>query len=238
VAALVQADRQERRSPLRLADNPRAVDTYRDGAREMTRLGTVAAIAALLTAAYAPAAQAAASRDVTADPLVQRDLALAVAYWTAARPDLTTPCSPEQVFVQTLAPGVGNGGIAQAGVNIWAETALGSCEIDISKFAWREIRTAPKMGGKYGVCTVVFHGDTGTCATQGYSQYDVCVRVAHEYAHTLGLGDLAGGPEILNQNAAGGDPLCTLAYSPTRLTHFAIGWLLLHRLAPVGLVSS
>jgi hypothetical protein len=47
-------------------------------------------------------------------------------------------------------------------------------------------------------------------------------------AHILGLGDTAEGPAILNQQAAGGDPICSRTFFLHRLGHAAKRWLRSH----------
>jgi hypothetical protein len=173
-------------------------------------IAAAAALASLALAATAAVTQA-APVNVTANPAIARDLTLAAAFWDARRPDLAPLCAV-QVYVGRTVLGVGNDGQVVPAVDVWAQTALGGCQIVLSAAAWSEARSAPPIGGRYGVCTIVWHGSTGTCETSGWSQFDVCNRIAHEYAHTLGLGDTAHGPRILNQSATGGDPVCAAAY--------------------------
>jgi hypothetical protein len=178
------------------------------------------------------AVRAQARIDVTANPTVRRDLAFAVQFWQFERPDLTARCAPERVVFTRMSNGVGNeGGFVPASI-VWAQTRLRDCEILISRAALTEIEHAPTIGGRYGICTIVWHGSTGTCSTNGYSQLDVCIRIAHEYAHTLGLGDTTHGPAILNQAATGGDPICSLAYDPHHLSRSASDWLSAHGINP------
>jgi hypothetical protein len=194
----------------------------------------IAAVGAAPSAALATSAQAAVRAastpvDVTANPVVRRDLALAEQFWLLERPDLAPPCGRASVVLaRQLDAAVGNDGTSVGASAVWAETRLGNCQITIGRAAWKEIRHAPAVGGKYGVCTVVWRGSTGICTTNGWSQYDVCVRIAHEYAHILGLADTAEGPAILNQQAAGGDPICSRTFFPHRLGHAAKRWLRSH----------
>ena len=177
----------------------------------MPRTRAVAATLAIVALAATPAVTQAAPVNVTANPAIARDLRLAATFWGARRPRLRPVCAV-QVYVGRTVRGVGNDGQLIAAADVWAQTALGGCRIVLSAAAWSEAKSSPRIGGRYGVCTIVWHGSTGTCETSGWSQFDVCNRIAHEYAHTLGLGDTAHGPRILNQAATGGDPVCAAAY--------------------------
>ena len=152
-----------------------------------------ALIAAVLAGLAIPASASAA--DVTADHAVQRDLALAATFWAVEQPTLTSPCSSEQVLVTQMQDGTGVDGALVPAADVWAETALGSCTIDIAPVAWA-------LGSS---------GDSGTSNM-------LCVLVAHEYGHTLGLPDTEAVPMMSGSWGRRDDPLCDRAVYGWRWT--------------------
>jgi hypothetical protein len=147
--------------------------------------------------------------DVTANRVVQRDLALAATYWRAIYPSLRAPCSPERVLITPMIDAAGNDGTNVPASLIWAETALDQCTIDISGSMWRSLQsTNPAM------------------------EYAICTTFGHEYAHTLGMPDASQSPgQMLNANPnVRRDPLCSrMAYG--RVSLAAHEWLVGHGLA-------
>jgi hypothetical protein len=151
------------------------------------------ALAAAVAIVVPSVAQAAAAgnptTDVTAMQVVQRDLTLAATYWQTAQPSLSAPCA-ERVLLAPMLDATGNDGAVIAAKDIWAETDLGGCTIDISGSMWQAI-----------------------LSQNAYEQYAVCTTIAHELAHTLGLADSAKSPgQMLNQDPGPRrDPLCRRA---------------------------
>ena len=150
-------------------------------------------IAAVLAGLTIPAPASAA--DVTANPAVQRDLALAATFWAVEQPALTSPCVSEQVLVTQMQDGIGVDGALVPAADVWAETALGSCTIDIAPVAWA-------LGSS---------GDSGTSNM-------LCILVAHEYGHTLGLADTEAIPMMSGSWGRRDDPLCDQAIYGWRWT--------------------
>jgi hypothetical protein len=150
-------------------------------------------IAALLTGLTITANASAA--DVTADHAVQRDLALAATFWAVEQPALASPCVSDAVLVTSMQDGIGDEGALVPAADVWAETALGSCTINIAPVAWA-------LGSS---------GDSGT-------SYMLCILVAHEYGHTLGLPDTEAIPMMSNSWGRRDDPLCDQAVYGWRWT--------------------
>ena len=150
-------------------------------------------LVALLVGLAVPAS--ASASDVTSVARVQRDLALAAAFWTVEQPALVSPCASDQVFVTAMADGTGDGGALVPAADVWAETALGSCSIDVAPVAWA-------LGAS---------GDSGTSEM-------FCVLIAHEYGHTLGLPDTESIPMMSSSWARRDDPLCDQAVYGWRWT--------------------
>jgi hypothetical protein len=119
--------------------------------------------------------------DVSSAPVIARDLRLAAEYWHA------TPCTAVSVIVGPMAPAQGNDGVVIPGSEIWAETALYSCTINISLSMWQAAQSADPAA-KYAVCTTF----------------------AHELGHSLGLADSASSPgNMMDASPVGRrDPLC------------------------------
>jgi hypothetical protein len=150
-------------------------------------------LVALLVGLAVPAS--ASASDVTSVARVQRDLALAAAFWTVEQPTLVSPCVSNQVFVTAMADGTGDGGALVPAADVWAETALGSCSIDVAPVAWA-------LGAS---------GDSGTSEM-------FCVLIAHEYGHTLGLPDSESISMMSSSWARRDDPLCDQAVYGWRWT--------------------
>ena len=123
--------------------------------------------------------------DVTALGLVQRDLRLAAEFWAIEQPQLSSPCLSDQVVVTTMVDGVGDNGQIIPASNVWAETGLGGCTIDIAPVAWAL-------------------GSSGNSNTS----FMMCVLIAHEYGHTLGLPDSEDVPMMSSDWGRRDDPLC------------------------------
>ena len=123
--------------------------------------------------------------DVTQLRLVQRDLRLASEYWAIEQPTLRSPCLVSQVVVTTMIDGVGDNGTVIPASDVWAETQLGGCQIDIAPVAWALGRS----------------GNSNT-------SFMMCVLIAHEYGHTLGLPDSEAQPMMSNNWGRRDDPLC------------------------------
>ena len=147
--------------------------------------------------------------DVTAAPLVQRDLALAERYWAIEEPGLAAPCAPEQVVVAPMAPATGNDGVTLPAATVWAETDLSSCVIDISRSMWRAMHARARADRRAA-----------------------CAMFAHEYGHTLGLADTASVPILNMDSTRQDDPLCARAVGGWRRTSAPDRiWLALNNLA-------
>jgi hypothetical protein len=123
--------------------------------------------------------------DVTAMALVQRDLRLASEYWAIEEPQLVSPCLFDQVIVTQMIDGVGDNGTIIPASDVWAETQLGGCAIDIAPAAWA----------------------LGTSGNSNTS-FMMCVLIAHEYGHTLGLPDSEGVAMMSSDWGRRDDPLC------------------------------
>ncbi|HEY1775621.1 MAG TPA: hypothetical protein VGG41_05610 [Solirubrobacteraceae bacterium] len=153
-----------------------------------------APIAILMLALALPAAAGATATtaplltnvtDVTSTHAVQRDLRLASEYWAIEQPTLQSPCVANQVIVTGMIDGVGDNGQIIPASDVWAETELGGCTIDVAPIAWA----------------------TGTSGNSN-TTFMMCVLIAHEYGHTLGLPDSEGVPMMSNNWSRRDDPLC------------------------------
>jgi hypothetical protein len=170
--------------------------------------------AAIVVGLAVPAISSAAgpgnpTTDVTAINVVQRDLGLAATYWRAVNPSLNAPCTRERVLVTPMTDAMGNDGTNVPASDIWAETALDQCTIDISGSMWQALQ-----------------------ATDPTTEYAVCTTFAHELAHTLGMPDASQSPGgMLNASPnARHDPLCSrMAYG--HVSPAAHEWLVEHGLA-------
>jgi hypothetical protein len=175
-------------------------------------------VLALLALAATPAIAAAdvtdtapvAAVDVTATAVVQRDLALAETFWQVEQPTLAAPCPTEQVMVQPMSDGYGDNGVIVPAANVWAGTVVGQCTIYVSPSMW----VAATLGDRA-------------------DQYSVCIAFAHEYGHTLGLGDTEAIPMMgASDWARRDDPLCAqLVYGWRGSSHPDHEWLAANRLA-------
>lgn len=150
-------------------------------------------IAAVVVGLALPAS--ASASNVTAAPAVQRDLALAASFWAVEQPTLTSPCASDQVLVTPMQDGIGDNGMIVPAADVWAETSLGSCTIDLAAVAWA-------LGTS---------GDSNT-------SYMLCVLIAHEYGHTLGLPDSESIAMMSSSWSRRDDPLCDRAVYGWRWT--------------------
>jgi hypothetical protein len=151
-------------------------------------------IAALLTLLAVPAGAGATGvavpasangGDVTSLALVQKDLRLASEFWAIERPALASPCLSDDVLVTSMQDGIGDNGQIVLASDVWAETGLGSCTINVAPVAWAL-------------------GSSGNSNTS----YMMCVLIAHEYGHTLGLPDTEAIPMMSSDWGRRDDPLC------------------------------
>ena len=133
-----------------------------------------ASVLAFLTALAVPAI--AQARDVTDTPIVQRDLAIAVAYWHRMLPGVTH--GPVTVTVARMLPAEGPNGVMYAPEDIEAETVAGASLITLSPQTWANMtKPAP-------------HHET----VNGRTLRAISVRVViHEFGHVLGLDDVPEG---------------------------------------------
>jgi len=162
-------------------------------------------LAALVLGLAFPAGAGAA--DVSTNRVVERDLALASTFWAVEEPTLVSPCVSDQVLVTAMADGIGDDGTLVPAADVWAETALGSCTIDIAPVAWA----------------------LGTSGDSGTSEM-LCVLIAHEYGHTLGLPDTESIPMMSASWARRDDPLCDRAVHGWRWTlHKDRAWIAANR---------
>jgi hypothetical protein len=133
--------------------------------------------------------------DVSSLSAVQRDLRLAQEFWAIEQPSLSTPCLADQVLVTPMQDGIGDNGAIVAASDVWAETGLGSCTIDVAPVAWAL-------------------GISGASNTS----FMLCVLIAHEYGHTLGLPDTESIGMMSSNWARRDDPLCDRAVYGWRWT--------------------
>ena len=164
-------------------------------------------VLALLALGATPAL---ASVDVTATPIVQRDLALAVTFWQIEQPTLTSPCASEQVVVQPMGDGYGDNGVIVPAAQVWAGTVVGQCTIYVSPAMWAAAGMSDRA-----------------------DQYSVCIAFAHEYGHTLGLGDTEAIPMMgASDWSRRDDPLCSqFVYGWGGSSHPDHAWLAANHLA-------
>jgi hypothetical protein len=166
---------------------------------------TAATVLAALTLSAQPAA--ATTVDETATPFVQRDLAIAVSYWRTTAPATAPACGAESVLLAPMVSATGNDGASVSANRAWAETGLGSCTITLSPSLWRYAQYRAKN-----------------------VRYTVCVVLAHEYGHTIGLSDTSA-PGAMNESVTT-NPLCGLRILGwARLGFAARRWLLANHYA-------
>jgi hypothetical protein len=168
----------------------------------MKRFASTAALLLVLAvpataSATAPATPASVNgtTDVSALAVVQRDLRLAQEFWAIEQPSLSTPCLADQVLVTPMQDGIGDNDTIVLASDVWAETGLGSCTIDVAPVAWA-------LGTS---------GDSNT-------SFMLCVLIAHEYGHTLGLPDTESIGMMSSNWARRDDPLCDRAVYGWRWT--------------------
>ena len=163
-----------------------------------------APIAVLLLALALPAVAGASgsaappltsTTEVTSLRLVQRDLRLASEYWAIEQPTLHSPCVVNQVIVTEMIDGVGDNGQLIPASDVWAETDLGGCTIDVAPVAW----------------ALGISGNSNTT-------FMMCVLIAHEYGHTLGLPDSESVSMMSSNWGRRDDPLCDRAVYGWRWT--------------------
>lgn len=152
------------------------------------RRAALIALAALALATPAYAANAGnPTTDVTTTTTIQHYLTLAQDYW--ATQNETLPCV-ERVLITPMTAATGNNGAVIPTTDVWAETVLNQCTIDISANLWNTI-------------------------TQRQDTYAVCTTFSHEMGHSLGLPDTPG-PGMMNQNPSKRrDYFCSQAYKRT-----------------------
>jgi hypothetical protein len=172
------------------------------GEASMKRFASTAALILVLAVpatatATAPATPASVNgtTDVSSMAVVQRDLRLAREFWAIEQPSLSTPCLADQVLVTPMQDGIGDNDTIVLASDVWAETGLGSCTIDVAPVAWA-------LGTS---------GDSNT-------SFMLCVLIAHEYGHTLGLPDTESIGMMSSNWARRDDPLCDRAVNGWRWT--------------------
>ena len=133
-------------------------------------------------------AAAGGQTNVSTARVIKRDLRLASEFWAIEQPALSSPCLSDQVTVTQMEDGIGDNGTIVPAADVWAETALSSCTIDVAPVAWAL-------------------GTSGNSNTN----YMLCVLIAHEYGHTLGLADSEMFPMMSSDWARRDDPLCDRA---------------------------
>jgi hypothetical protein len=144
---------------------------------------------------------------VTSLGLVQRDLRLASEFWAIEQPTLSSPCLADQVIVTSMVDGVGDNGQIIPASDVWAETQLGGCTINIAPVAWA----------------------LGTSGNSNTS-FMMCVLIAHEYGHTLGLPDTESVAMMSSDWGRRDDPLCDRAVYGWKWTlHRDREWLAAYR---------
>jgi hypothetical protein len=143
----------------------------------------------------ATSAAAPGQGNVSTARVIKRDLRLASEFWAIEQPTLNSPCLSDQVMVTQMQDGIGDNGTIVPAADVWAETALSSCTIDVAPVAWAL-------------------GTSGNSNTN----YMLCVLIAHEYGHTLGLADSEMFPMMSSDWARRDDPLCDRAVYGWRWT--------------------
>jgi hypothetical protein len=168
----------------------------------MKRFASTAALILVLAvpataSATAPATPASVNgtTDVSSVAVVQRDLRLAQEFWAIERPSLSTPCLADQVLVTSMQDGIGDDDTIVLASDVWAETGLSSCTINVAPVAWA-------LGTS---------GDSST-------SFMLCILIAHEYGHTLGLPDTESIGMMSDNWARRDDPLCDRAVNGWRWT--------------------
>ena len=178
----------------------------------------LAIFAGLVTLAHANPPHPPPTMNVTNNPTIQAYLHLAAEYWDARLPSRKPSCGPETVTVEDMAAAQGNGGQIVSGNRIWAETAIDGCQIGLSPNFWAFLNHQPPYTSQWTV-TGTMRGDTALA----------CATIAHEYGHTLGLGDTAHGIGLLNGNGNSklDDPYCNkYAWGWKHLSHQDKLWLI------------
>ena len=138
-----------------------------------------ALFAALLIAAVLPSVALAGPgdpfTDVSSRPVIAQDLQIAADYWHQ------TPCSTVTVQVGPMAPATGEDGSVIPSSELWAETALDGCEIDLAPQAW--------------------------ASRHGFARL-FCDTIVHEYGHIVGLPDSSSVPMMHQTVGRDRDPAC------------------------------
>ena len=143
----------------------------------------------------APASPVGGVTNVSTAHIVKRFLRLAGEFWAIEQPTLSSPCLADQVLVTQMQDGIGDNGTIVPAADVWAETALSACTIDVAPVAWAL-------------------GTSGNSNTK----YMLCVLIAHEYGHTLGLPDTEAVSMMSSNWARRDDPLCDRAVYGWRWT--------------------
>jgi hypothetical protein len=184
----------------------------------LKRLVLITVLCSLLTALPAQAA----------GDTVTRYLALAAQYFKIVDPGATNPCptGPSAVVAPMVA--ASRAGRIVSASNVWAETFIGGCEIDLSRSFHRFLDGEEPAGTAFFVATRLhpnhYHAAPGTGP---WARAYACAIIAHEYGHVLGLPDSDVGLRIMDGRAVRyDDPLCNrAAYGWNRIGHKDRLWL-------------
>jgi hypothetical protein len=169
----------------------------------------------------------AASTDVTATTIVQRDLRAAAEYFDVVMPNAVDRCPSVSVFVDAMAAAIGDDGRLVAAGDVWAQTATGGCTIDLSRSFWGFL-TRPGFGPNETATLQTSPNNYRLIPAHGrWAVAYACAVMAHEYGHVLGLPDTAHGLPIMSMiNAPQDVPPCNLlAYGWKRISHRDRLWL-------------
>ena len=197
-----------------------------DARRFWSKPAALPAVVAALLVLAAPVQ--AASTDVTATTIVQRDLRAAADYFGVVMPNAVDRCPSVSVSVDSMAAAIGDDGQPVAAGDVWAQTAIGSCTIDLSRSFWGFL-TRPGFGPNMSATLQTSPNNYRLVpATGRWAVAYGCAVIAHEYGHVLGLPDTAHGLPIMSMiNTPQDVPPCNLmAYGWKRITHRDRLWLI------------